>query len=353
MTRITGLACFFLVALRMVIGWHFFIEGAFKINSHRIGKTSTNTPWTSEGFFREGYGPAAKWTRELLQIGEINTISRYTSWRGSLSPDFNEDWNVYYEQFSDHFRLDSNQQKSAEQTFYSHRKELVDWLDGAISTTVKANVAWGQVDLKLTVPERIDQIEKRQNQIAEIMQNERPVFGNDVDRNRLFALKGELATMLASLNKDYERRVADMRDDLAKLLTDEQKKLGPVPESKHKTRVQILDQFVMWSQLVLGFFLLAGLFGRLSCLLLAAFLLHVTLIAPALPYAPRPPGATGHYLYIDLYIIELTALLALAVIPTGKWFGLDAVISSIRFRRKPVDEFRVSARLVPSRVNRP
>jgi hypothetical protein len=31
MARISGLGCFFLVALRLVIGWHFAVEGVWKI----------------------------------------------------------------------------------------------------------------------------------------------------------------------------------------------------------------------------------------------------------------------------------------------------------------------------------
>lgn len=348
MTRITGLACFFLVALRMVIGWHFFIEGAFKVNSHRIGKTSTNTPWTSEGFFREGYGPAAKWTRELLQIDEAHNLERFTIGESGLLHAQAGDWDRYFESFVAHYQFTDDQRQSAKASFEDHKAKLVRWLSGTTPTPTKANLVWGQVELQMTVPQRIAQIQERQKQVAEIMQNQRPAFGNDVDQKRLVTLKAEIATMLADLNKEYERRVTEMRDDLAKLLSDEQKKLGPIPESKRKTRVQILDQFVMWSQLVLGFFLLAGLFNRFSCLLLAAFLLHVTLIAPALPYAPRPPGATGHYLYIDLYIIELIALLALAAIPTSRWFGLDALLSAMWLRRKPPENLRI-----PARTSRP
>ena len=44
MTRINGWACFFLVSLRLAIGWHFFIEGLHKIHTHQIGKTATSKP---------------------------------------------------------------------------------------------------------------------------------------------------------------------------------------------------------------------------------------------------------------------------------------------------------------------
>lgn len=189
MKRINGWACFLLVSLRLVIGWHFFIEGAHKIQTHRIGKTATNTPWTSEGFFRAGYGPAAEWTRKVLSMDE--------------------------------------------------------------------------------------------------------------------------------------------------------------PAS----RIPTVDRIVMWSQLVLGLCLMAGLFSRMACLLLAAFLLHVTLVAPAIPGAPIPPAA-GHYLYINLYTIEMIALLALAALPTGRWFGMDALLGAIRIRRTKPDTIELTGRIVPARSKR-
>jgi hypothetical protein len=83
------------------------------------------------------------------------------------------------------------------------------------------------------------------------------------------------------------------------------------------------------------------LFTRLASLLLALFLLSVTLIAPALPFAPVAPGAVGHYLYVNLYTIEMVALLALAALPTGRWFGIDAVWSVFRRTRKPAPAVRM------------
>src|SRR5262245_5916664 len=114
MTRITGLACFLVVALRMVIGWHFFIEGAYKIRSHHIGKTAKNTPWTSEGFFREGYGPAAQWTRELLGIDDLRTLIRLAVTESGLSNEQARDCDRYFELFVIHYRLTEEQLKSAQ-----------------------------------------------------------------------------------------------------------------------------------------------------------------------------------------------------------------------------------------------
>jgi thiosulfate dehydrogenase [quinone] large subunit len=99
-----------------------------------------------------------------------------------------------------------------------------------------------------------------------------------------------------------------------------------VPEAASRKTIEWLDLATMWGHTILGACLLLGLFSRLASFLLAMFLLSVTLIAPALPYAPTPPGAIGYYLYINLYAIEMIALLALTCIATGRWFGLDALL---------------------------
>jgi uncharacterized membrane protein YphA (DoxX/SURF4 family) len=174
MTRLNIWACFFLVALRLAIGWHFFIEGLHKIHTHQVGLTATNTPWTSEGFFRAGYGPLAPFAKHLLQF--------------------------------------------------------------------------------------------------------------------------------------EDRSVAESKS-----------------ESGANGRIATLDKATMWGLTICGGLLMVGLFCRPMCFVLALFLLSVTLIAPAIPGTPQPTGGMGHYLYINLYTIEMIALLALTFLPTGRWFGLDAL----------------------------
>ena len=48
---------FFLLALRLAIGWHFLFEGLYKIHSHEVGPTETNRPFSSEIYFKVAPGP--------------------------------------------------------------------------------------------------------------------------------------------------------------------------------------------------------------------------------------------------------------------------------------------------------
>ena len=55
---------FFLLALRLAIGWHFLFEGMNKIQSHIVGVTETSKPFTSAPYFLEGEGPVAEFMRK-------------------------------------------------------------------------------------------------------------------------------------------------------------------------------------------------------------------------------------------------------------------------------------------------
>jgi len=63
---------FFLLALRLAIGWHFLFEGLYKVNSHLVGPTETNRPFSSEPYFRNAPGPVAAYMAS--QFGDPNAV---------------------------------------------------------------------------------------------------------------------------------------------------------------------------------------------------------------------------------------------------------------------------------------
>lgn len=54
---------FFLLALRLAIGWHFLFEGLYKVNTHLTGPTETNKPFSSEPYFKGSPGPIGEQMR--------------------------------------------------------------------------------------------------------------------------------------------------------------------------------------------------------------------------------------------------------------------------------------------------
>jgi uncharacterized membrane protein YphA (DoxX/SURF4 family) len=326
MTRINGLACFFLVALRLAIGWHFLVEGVHKIQTHREGVTSTNTPWTGAGFFKEGIGPAAPYFREYLHLDDRDAVARLKADDHRLPAAVNAEWDDYFSRFVEQYSLTDDQRRDAAARLADVKKKTADWLAGDVPTEVKKVVAWGTETVQQNVPSRLAEYEPKAKEAADDVARRLPVFNSDVEKARLRTLKAEANRILSDLLADLGARTVDMKKSLGEVLTPGQREKGPLPDSAHQTPLEWLDWATMWGHAVLGGCLLLGLFSRLASFLLAMFLLSVTLIAPALPYAPTPPGAIGFYLYVNLYVIEMIALLALACMPTGRWFGVDALI---------------------------
>jgi uncharacterized membrane protein YphA (DoxX/SURF4 family) len=60
---------FFLLALRLAIGWQFLFEGLYKINSHYAGPgpNGTNRAFTSEPYFRVAPGPIGAYMRRQFE----------------------------------------------------------------------------------------------------------------------------------------------------------------------------------------------------------------------------------------------------------------------------------------------
>jgi len=61
-----SLRVFFLLALRLAIGWHFLFEGLYKVQTYYTGPTETSKPFSSEPYFRAAPGPiGAKMRKEF------------------------------------------------------------------------------------------------------------------------------------------------------------------------------------------------------------------------------------------------------------------------------------------------
>ena len=71
-------AIVFLILLRFAIGWHFFMEGVQKLESVRVGETTTNRPFSSAAYFREAPGPGGTWAREVVGDPDAEAVALLT-----------------------------------------------------------------------------------------------------------------------------------------------------------------------------------------------------------------------------------------------------------------------------------
>ena len=111
-------------------------------------------------------------------------------------------------------------------------------------------------------------------------------------------------------------------DAAAQKLADlEQMKAGPPAPLPSQTC--LLDWMTAWGLTAIGLGLIFGVFTRTASLAAAAFLAMFYLAMPPWPGVPEPSLSEGHYFLVNKNLIEMIAVLALASLPTGHWFGLD------------------------------
>lgn len=128
----------------------------------------------------------------------------------------------------------------------------------------------------------------------------------------------QLRTELSGPIKALDRQ---LKTDAKKLLSKEQLELGPLPEQW--TRQRLIDFATIFALTGLGLLLICGLATRPAAVMGAGMLMSFYLVWPPFPGVIDPPGSTEHALFINKNFIEAVALLAIASLPTGQWFGLD------------------------------
>lgn len=145
---------------------------------------------------------------------------------------------------------------------------------------------------------------------------------------------GELQAARVQVAGPVKALDAEFKEAAHKLLTIEQLASGPV--SSPWQRIDLINLSTIWGLVVLGLLLIAGLFSRLAALGAAVLLLSFYLAMPPWPGVvdfQELPGPEHSYL-VDKNMIEVCALLAIACLPTGQWFGLDALIRGFKARRR-------------------
>jgi uncharacterized membrane protein YphA (DoxX/SURF4 family) len=385
---------FFLVALRLSIGWHFFVEGMDKIQS---------PTWSSEPYLREATGPLAPRFRELA--GD-RLIDKLTLGRGDAFPaDLELEWQGYLNAVTRFYDLTAEQQQQAKAAFDEAKAKTTAWLKTTPKKVQKIAEYPPPLMVSMTIPERLHEYQELETRLRETEEDELPRYGPDAFA-KLKTAKANLAKWRAELKADLDAQTTALKQalrdkvlvpsaldalppeyrpkppnakepvTLASLQTAYHQVLlknaqgGDVKLSPQAVKVfdyaiekkagkqdpneivppslsgglslrpvsswRLLDWsdfLVKWGILVTGALLLLGLFTRTACLAGALLLLSFFLAMPPLPGWPESPRAEGHYLFINKNIIEMLALLTLATTASGRWVGLDGLVQFLRPRR--------------------
>lgn len=363
------LTLLFLVLLRLAIGWHFMFEGIQKLRTINRGPSEISKPWTCEPFFREGTGPFAKLVR--WQIGDLDDLavarmsvkpippgedeSRYQPYK-RLPDRLNAEWDQWLGSYARHYALDPAQLERAKAALTQEKDQTVLWFTvqpGSIAwalsglwtdferTPFKRSYPGGAYDVNISVSERVDEYREKLAEYRGTRGDKPYSMGKDVDEKKRAGLRSEAMALRSELEGMLAKRTEQMKSAVvaAAELTDEQKTRGPLPDAPKHWLIRFFDTTTPWLLVVVGAGLLLGLFSRLSALGGASFLLMAILTWPSLPWLAAPPQIEGNYLVVSKNVIELLALLMLACIPSGRWFGVDALIHAVNpWRNKDEDQ---------------
>ena len=122
----------------------------------------------------------------------------------------------------------------------------------------------------------------------------------------------------------------ELQDEALDLLSVDQLKRGPLADPV--SVLKVVDLLTITGLAGLGLLLISGLFTRFAAFSAAMMIFGFYLAMPPLPGVPEAPGPE-HSFIVNKNLIEVMALLALACIPSGMWFGLDSVLATFRLRR--------------------
>lgn len=175
----------------------------------------------------------------------------------------------------------------------------------------------GDIELYKKLIDRYEEDLKKAKQPFQFAHLDRQ-WGEIQDRRR------KLVGPIQSLDREFQ-------DEALELLSPEQFAKGPVP--KPSTQINRINTQTMWGLTIIGILLIAGLATRPAAVAGLGLLTLFYLAAPPWPGVPEVPGPEHNFI-VNKLGVEIMALLALVFLPTGSWFGMDALFSGWWARRR-------------------
>lgn len=318
------LAAFFIILLRIAIGWHFLYEGMEKYDSTRYGKDL----FSAEIYLRNANGPLAPYFRELLPDVDgretLDLAKLKTAWKQDVDG------------MAGHFGYTDTQRAEASKRL----DEAERWADRWFSD-----------------PENSEKRTKYLHDLDQIQKTEQDPRSMEFELERTWEDRRARDSDRRALIAPLAERGKDLRDSVAKLATSDQVRTGGAPllyRLKHRTaslasdddaigaadaarpwtRLDVINFATTYGLIAIGACLILGFLTPLAALGAIAFLAMIYLSMPPWPGLPANPKAEGHYLIVSKNLIELIACLVIATTPNGHWIGLDALFFGARRRRR-------------------
>jgi uncharacterized membrane protein YphA (DoxX/SURF4 family) len=322
------LGAFFLVVLRIAIGWHFLTEGLDKVESTQYG----NQPFSAEVYLRNATGPLAPYFRGMLP--DVNGLALLDPTRLKAG------WGDTVERIEKQFGFDQDQREKA-------RKLLEE-------SYVWADYWFNNFDNREAREKYIDEL-------AKVQKTEADPNALAFELERAWESRRTLDGDRRKLTAPLVARGQELQDAVVAVATPEQKSTlatrysFPWLENRLPSRMQtsiegwrarsaeytppwtfldVANVLTMYGLCAIGVCLMLGFLTPFAALCAAAFLAMIYLSMPPWPGLPPNPKAEGHYWIVSKNLVELIACLLIATTASGHWFGLDALVFGARRRRR-------------------
>jgi uncharacterized membrane protein YphA (DoxX/SURF4 family) len=288
-----------LVLLRITIGWHIMYEGIWKYQQQ---------DFSADGYLGMATGPFADYFHDKVMVDFEG--------RNRLSEQWNVDeMNRRYDRFVAEHKLDDAAKARAEQVREKHKAAVVKYLkDPANAEKIATNLqGW-------------DRLNKQKEEV------EAKHGGAPYESQRVWdgeqKLRNEAKPWLKWVDDEYDA----YHEDLRQVLPAEARDTGLM--AKIKEGLTDTNQFVTYANIAIGFCLIVGLFSRAAALGGGVFLLMIVAAKLQWPgyYMPPAHPAQGHTMYVTKEFVEMMACFALAMLPTGRWGGIDYFLHGIFVR---------------------
>ncbi len=293
-------AIIFLVVLRVSIGWQFLYEGLWKQEAAR-----GPTPWTAAGYLKNAKGPFRATFRNMVD-------DPYDFDKLDMAK-VQAHWQKWQQLFENHYGLDAGQKAALNALVKKQTVALKEIFDSPAIT----HKTLGDIDLYKRLASHYEA------KLKEVKQN--------FQREHVEKTWAELEEQRKKLTAPIDEVTADLQFGADKLLNLQQIQRGRAPQPPSK--IDSINYKTIWGLTILGFLLIVGLFTRTAALGAAVMLTMFYLVVPPWPGVPEAPGPE-HSFIVNKNFIEVMACLALCCLPSGRWFGLDALIHRFVLRGK-------------------